>query len=225
MGNLMRLKFIILLILVSALSYSEDSLQETSRALRVKEDSLQNDSRALGLVHDNAQNHISEESLINDQTQAKKNRKKGQSIPSKKEETADLINNDINRVTENSEKNHFSTILIVVFLFLLLFIFKGSRSTTIYRDGNFNSDTWKRMTMSRRDYYIEVYLKSDEWQRKRYMVLKRDNWKCVYCGEPASEVHHKRYARKNIGKEPIDWLVSICKPCHRSEHNIKSPEA
>src|SRR5690606_3231394 len=70
----------------------------------------------------------------------------------------------------------------------------------------------------RRDYYRNVYLKSAEWQRKRYVVLKRDNWKCVYCGARATQVHHKKYAKRNIGKEPINWLVSICKPCHESQH-------
>lgn len=70
----------------------------------------------------------------------------------------------------------------------------------------------------RRDYYRNVYLKSNEWQRKRYVVLKRDNWQCVYCGARATQVHHKRYARKNIGKEPIKWLVSICKTCHDKKH-------
>jgi len=48
----------------------------------------------------------------------------------------------------------------------------------------------------RRDYYRNVYLKSDAWRRKRYVVLKRDNWKCVYCGNRATQVHHKRYAKK-----------------------------
>ena len=70
----------------------------------------------------------------------------------------------------------------------------------------------------RTEYYRNVYLKSDEWQRKRYVVLKRDNWCCVYCGGNATEVHHKKYARKNIGKEPISWLVSVCKACHESKH-------
>ena len=70
----------------------------------------------------------------------------------------------------------------------------------------------------RRDYYRNVYLKSEAWQRKRYVVMKRDNWRCVYCGEKATEVHHKRYAKYNIGKEPIDWLVSICKACHEKQH-------
>jgi 5-methylcytosine-specific restriction endonuclease McrA len=71
----------------------------------------------------------------------------------------------------------------------------------------------------RRDYYLNVYLKSDNWKRKRYVVLKRDKWRCVYCGAPATQVYHKRYAKKNIGKEPIEWLVSICRPCHESIHN------
>lgn len=67
---------------------------------------------------------------------------------------------------------------------------------------------------ARRDYYRNTYLKSDAWKRKKYVVFKRDNWCCVYCGERATQVHHKRYAKYNIGKEPIDWLVSVCKSCH-----------
>ncbi len=70
----------------------------------------------------------------------------------------------------------------------------------------------------RRDYYRNVYLKSDAWKRKRFVVLQRDDWKCGYCGARATQVHHKRYARKNIGKEPIKWLVSVCASCHESLH-------
>lgn len=69
----------------------------------------------------------------------------------------------------------------------------------------------------RKDYYRNDYLNSDAWQRKRYLVLKRDNWRCVYCGARATQVHHLRYA-KNIGREPIDWLVSICNDCHKKKH-------
>jgi len=69
----------------------------------------------------------------------------------------------------------------------------------------------------RRDYYRD-YLKSDEWKRKRYVVLKRDNWRCVYCGGRATQVHHTKYAKYNIGREPIEWLVSVCKDCHDSIH-------
>jgi uncharacterized protein YgiM (DUF1202 family) len=73
--------------------------------------------------------------------------------------------------------------------------------------------------IKRRDYYRNVYLNSEEWQRKRYVVLKRDGWKCVYCGDKATEIHHKRYARKNIGNEPIEWLVAICRSCHDMKHS------
>jgi len=71
----------------------------------------------------------------------------------------------------------------------------------------------------RRNYYRNEYLNSEEWKRKRYVVFKRDNWQCVHCGTPATQVHHKKYARKNIGKEPIEWLESVCKSCHESQHN------
>ena len=70
----------------------------------------------------------------------------------------------------------------------------------------------------RRDYYRNDYLKSDAWQRKRYLVLKRDKWCCVYCGAKATQVHHLRYA-KRIGREPIEWLVSICDNCHKRKHH------
>lgn len=83
--------------------------------------------------------------------------------------------------------------------------------------------TWARKRrlsnrIARKNYYRE-YLKSDAWKRKRYVVFKRDNWKCQYCGAKATEVHHLKYAKYQIGKEPIDWLVSICSPCHRKQHN------
>jgi len=70
----------------------------------------------------------------------------------------------------------------------------------------------------RREYYHNEYLKSDDWERKRYIVLKRDNWKCGYCGGRATQVHHKKYAKRKIGNEPIGWLVSICKSCHDKIH-------
>jgi hypothetical protein len=73
-------------------------------------------------------------------------------------------------------------------------------------------------TKQRGEFYNNVYLKSDDWKRKRYIVLKRDNWRCVDCGNKATEVHHEKYAN-DIGKEPIEWLVSICKTCHRRRHD------
>jgi len=77
---------------------------------------------------------------------------------------------------------------------------------------------FERGRKRRRDYYRD-YLQSDEWKRKRYLVLRRDNWRCVYCGRRATQVHHTKYAKYNIGREPIDWLVSVCKDCHDNIHS------
>lgn len=95
-------------------------------------------------------------------------------------------------------------ILISLFVFLVIYLFKRW--------------IFEIKRKRRRDYYRNKYLKSDEWQRKRYVVFKRDNWRCVYCGAPATQIHHKKYAKRNIGREPIEWLVSICKPCHDAKH-------
>jgi predicted nucleotidyltransferase component of viral defense system len=46
-----------------------------------------------------------------------------------------------------------------------------------------NKIQFLRKRAIRRDYYRNDYLKSEAWQRKRYVVLKRDNWRCVYCGK------------------------------------------
>jgi hypothetical protein len=83
----------------------------------------------------------------------------------------------------------------------------------------FKQLVFERRRKQRRDYYRNHYLKSEAWKRKRYVVLKRDNWRCVYRGGEATQVHHKKYAKYNIGKEPIEWLVSVCKSCHDKQHD------
>jgi hypothetical protein len=82
-------------------------------------------------------------------------------------------------------------------------------------------DLWIREKRRERrtTYYRDDYLKSDDWKRKRALVLKRDGYKCVFCQSRATQVHHKRYAPRNIGREPIDWLVAVCDACHRNQHN------
>lgn len=63
----------------------------------------------------------------------------------------------------------------------------------------FNNWVLEMKRKRRRDYNRNECLKSDAWKRKRFVVLKRDNWRCVYCSAPATQVHHKKYAKKNIG--------------------------
>jgi 5-methylcytosine-specific restriction endonuclease McrA len=75
----------------------------------------------------------------------------------------------------------------------------------------------ERRRERRRSRYHE-YLKSDAWKRKRWLVFKRDSRRCVYCGAPATQVHHTSYAPHNVGREPIDCMVSVCDACHRRQH-------
>ena len=77
---------------------------------------------------------------------------------------------------------------------------------------------WKIVQKEKRKLQYKKYLKSDDWKRKRYVVLKRDNWTCQECGVPATQVHHKKYAKYQIGKEPIKWLVSLSAECHKKKH-------
>ena len=99
---------------------------------------------------------------------------------------------------------NFQVILILIFALVML---------------AYNRWVFENKRKRRRDYYRNEYLKSEAWKRKRYVVLKRDNWRCVYFGGRATQVHHKKYAKRSIGKEPIEWLVSVCKDCHDAQHD------
>jgi hypothetical protein len=59
-------------------------------------------------------------------------------------------------------------------------------------------DQWvfDKQRAGRRTYYRDTYLSSDDWKRKRSLVLKRDRYRCVFCGGRAMQVHHKQYARR-----------------------------
>lgn len=97
-------------------------------------------------------------------------------------------------------------------IYLIVFIILG----ILYYNSKNNKNEIR--PLSRREKYNNVYLNSPEWKRKRYLVMKRDNWTFQKCQSKATEVHHLKYAR-NISKEPLDWLIAICNNCHRNIHN------
>lgn len=55
----------------------------------------------------------------------------------------------------------------------------------------------------------------EKWEQVRKQVLERDNFKCVVCGKPATQVHHihLRSKRKDLMYEKNN-LVSLCDKCH-----------
>lgn len=58
------------------------------------------------------------------------------------------------------------------------------------------------------------------WQKKRLLILSRDNFQCQQCGDDKNtlHVHHKYYLP---GLEPWSYedhvLVTLCKGCHQDE--------
>lgn len=62
------------------------------------------------------------------------------------------------------------------------------------------------------------------WQKKRLEIFKRDNWKCVVCGEKTKilQIHHTTYSNNRRNK----WVypVTMCEKCHEQEHlDIEDP--
>ena len=71
-------------------------------------------------------------------------------------------------------------------------------------------------------------LKEQEWQEKRLEILKRDNYKCKYCGSTKNLcVHHKYYLQYPNHKKvkpwnyPNDALITLCNKCHYRVHKNK----
>lgn len=61
------------------------------------------------------------------------------------------------------------------------------------------------------------YLRSRSWKKKRMKRLKKDNFTCQRCGRKTNlQIHHKTY--KNIYKEQMEDLVTLCGKCHKKEH-------
>lgn len=69
------------------------------------------------------------------------------------------------------------------------------------------------------------YIASPEWQHVRDEVIRRDNYKCVECGEEystkGSVVHHKDYDNWGSGDiyEIMDCIL-LCKKCHTKAHAV-----
>ena len=71
-----------------------------------------------------------------------------------------------------------------------------------------------------KDYeYPEDFYNSYKWAEKRIEILKRDNYRCIYCGQLANHVDHTNSAKfyPKMALDPNN-LVSTCKSCHDKRH-------
>ena len=61
-------------------------------------------------------------------------------------------------------------------------------------------------------------------QRTRFMILKRDNFRCQYCGKTGAdtvlEVDHITPVSKG-GTDDFENLITACKECNRGKYNIE----
>jgi 5-methylcytosine-specific restriction endonuclease McrA len=49
-------------------------------------------------------------------------------------------------------------------------------------------------------------------------ILRRDNWRCQFCGAMSQlEVHHQEF-RSHSGEDTEENLITLCHGCHSAMH-------
>lgn len=58
----------------------------------------------------------------------------------------------------------------------------------------------------------------DSYKLLRLQVLRRDGWRCQYCGTISNlEIHHQQF-RSRSGDDSDRNLITLCLHCHRQVH-------
>jgi 5-methylcytosine-specific restriction endonuclease McrA len=67
---------------------------------------------------------------------------------------------------------------------------------------------------------VPVRLATREYDELRERVLRRDSWRCQFCGSMTNlEVHHQQF-RSQSGEDCEDNLITLCTDCHSFLHGI-----
>lgn len=62
-------------------------------------------------------------------------------------------------------------------------------------------------------------LERRDYQELRERVLRRDSWRCQFCGSMKSlEVHHQKF-RSRSGEDTAENLITLCASCHSVMHS------
>jgi 5-methylcytosine-specific restriction endonuclease McrA len=60
------------------------------------------------------------------------------------------------------------------------------------------------------------------YESLRQQVLRRDGWRCQFCGTMANlEVHHQQF-RSRQGDDSEENLITLCAVCHAGAHRVSS---
>jgi 5-methylcytosine-specific restriction endonuclease McrA len=66
--------------------------------------------------------------------------------------------------------------------------------------------------------HVPLRLNDREYSELRERVLRRDSWRCQFCGSMTNlEVHHQRF-RSHSGSDHEENLITLCHKCHSAEH-------
>jgi 5-methylcytosine-specific restriction endonuclease McrA len=69
---------------------------------------------------------------------------------------------------------------------------------------------------------VRLRLEPESYEALRQRVLRRDGWRCQYCGAMSNlEVHHKQF-RSHFGHDSEENLITLCFTCHALIHGKKS---
>jgi 5-methylcytosine-specific restriction endonuclease McrA len=61
-------------------------------------------------------------------------------------------------------------------------------------------------------------LEYPEYEELRQRVLRRDSWRCQFCGSRLGlEVHHQHFS-SHSGEDTEDNLITLCASCHSVAH-------
>jgi 5-methylcytosine-specific restriction endonuclease McrA len=77
----------------------------------------------------------------------------------------------------------------------------------------------RRFYNDKRNYYRDIYLKTDHWKELKHKKLQSQN-KCERCDNPNNlDVHHLRY--KHLYDVLEEDLMVLCRKCHSDEHDVE----
>jgi 5-methylcytosine-specific restriction endonuclease McrA len=67
---------------------------------------------------------------------------------------------------------------------------------------------------------LPVRLGNGDYEELRTRVLRRDGWRCQFCGSMTNlEVHHQQF-RSHSGDDSEANLITLCTDCHSSAHGF-----
>ena len=62
-------------------------------------------------------------------------------------------------------------------------------------------------------------LDSLSYESLRQQILRRDGWRCQFCGTMSNlEVHHREF-RSHSGSDSEENLITLCPECHAIAHH------